>query len=126
MNGGNYMSTLDLSKKMASIAYKALDEKQGEDIRVIDISEVSVIADYFIIANGNNESQVRALVDNAEEALEKEGFIVKQREGYGHSSWTLLDFGDIIIHVFDKENRLFYNLERIWCDGKQIPAEDLN
>lgn len=120
------MSTLDLSKKMASIAYKALDEKQGEDIRVIDISEVSVIADYFIIANGNNESQVRALVDNAEEALEKEGFIVKQREGYGHSSWTLLDFGDIIIHVFDKENRLFYNLERIWCDGKQIPAEDLN
>lgn len=120
------MSTIDLSKKMATIAYKALDEKQGEDIRVIDISEVSVIADYFIIANGNNESQVRALVDNAEGALEKEGFIVKQREGYGNSSWTLLDFGDIIIHVFDKENRLFYNLERIWCDGKQIDVETLN
>lgn len=124
-NGGYKMSTLDLSKKMASIAYNALDEKQGEDIRIIDISEVSVIADYFIIANGNNESQVRALVDNVEGALEKQGFIVKQREGYGNSSWTLLDFGDIIIHVFDKENRLFYNLERIWCDGKQIDAETL-
>lgn len=119
------MSTLDVSKKMAQIAYAALDEKQGEDIRVIDISGVSVIADYFIIANGTNESQVRALVDNVEEALEKEGFIVKQREGYGQSSWTLLDFGDIIIHVFDKENRLFYNLERIWCDGKQIEVSEL-
>lgn len=119
------MSTIEQSRKMASIAYNALDEKQGEDIRVIDISEVSVIADYFIIANGTNESQVRALVDNAEHSLEKAGYFVKQREGYGASSWTLLDFGDIIIHVFDKENRLFYNLERIWCDGKQIEASDL-
>lgn len=120
------MATIELSKKMATIAYNALDEKQGEDIRIIDISEVSVIADYFIIANGNSESQVRALVDNVEEALEKQGFIVKQREGYGASNWTLLDFGDIIVHVFDKENRLFYNLERIWCDGKQIDADTLN
>ncbi|MFI3207709.1 MAG: ribosome silencing factor [Eubacteriales bacterium] len=119
------MSTLDTAKKMAAIAYAALDEKQGEDIRVIDISEITIIADYFIIANGNNESQVRALVDNVEEALEKAGFTVKQREGYGASNWTLLDFGDIIIHVFDKENRLFYNLERIWSDGKQIEISEL-
>ncbi|MFI3172107.1 MAG: ribosome silencing factor [Eubacteriales bacterium] len=116
---------MEQAKKMASIAYKALDEKQGEDIRVIDISEISILADYFIIANGSNENQVRALVDNVEDALEKEGFIVKQREGYGASSWTLLDFGDIIIHVFDKENRLFYNLERIWSDGKEISSSDL-
>lgn len=119
------MAVLDTAKKMATIAYQALDEKQGEDIRVIDISEISILADYFIIANGNNESQVRALVDNVEYLLEKNGFTVKQREGYGNSSWTLLDFGDIIIHVFDKENRLFYNLERIWSDGKIIDIDSL-
>ncbi len=119
------MSTIEQAKKMASIAYKALDDKQGEDIRVIDISEISIIGDYFIIANGTNESQVRALVDNVEYELEKAGYYVKQREGYGNSSWTLLDFGDIIIHVFDKENRLFYNLERIWSDGKAIDIETL-
>lgn len=119
------MSTIEQAKKMASIAYKALDDKQGEDIRIIDISEISIIGDYFIIANGTNESQVRALVDNVEYELEKVGYHVKQREGYGNSSWTLLDFGDIIIHVFDKENRLFYNLERIWSDGKAIDIETL-
>ncbi len=119
------MSTIEQAKKMASIAYKALDDKQGEDIRVIDISEISIIGDYFIIANGTNESQVRALVDNVEYELEKAGYYVIQREGYGNSSWTLLDFGDIIIHVFDKENRLFYNLERIWSDGKAIDIETL-
>ena len=93
--------------------------KKGEDIRVIDIAGISVLADYFIIANGTNESQVRALVDNVEETLGKAGYEVKQREGYGLGSWVLLDFGDIIVHVFDRENRLFYDLERIWSDGKQ-------
>lgn len=119
------MSTMDQAKKMAALAYQALDDKQGEDIRIIDISDISIIADYFIIANGTNESQVRALVDNVEDTLERAGYTVKQREGYGASNWTLLDFGDIIIHVFDKENRLFYNLERIWCDGKQIEVDAL-
>ena len=118
-------NALDNSKKMASLAYKALDDKKGEDIRVIDISEVSVLADYFIIANGNSDSQVRALVDNVEEELAKAGYEVKQREGYGLGSWVLLGFGDIIVHVFDKENRLFYDLERIWKDGKTVMLDDL-
>ena len=126
MERSNCMSNaLDNSKKMASLAYKALDDKKGEDIRVIDISEVSVLADYFIIANGNSDSQVRALVDNVEEELAKAGYEVKQREGYGLGSWVLLDFGDIIVHVFDKENRLFYDLERIWKDGKTVMLDDL-
>lgn len=111
------------SKKMASIAYRALQDKKGEDIRVIDISKVSVIADYFIIANGSNENQVRAMVDAVEEDLAKEGYDVHQREGYGLGSWVLLDFADIIVHVFDKENRLFYDLERIWKDGTQVEIE---
>ena len=110
------------SRLMAKIAYKALDDKKGEDIKVIDISGVSVLADYFIIATGNNDSQVRALVDNVEEELALAGYLAKQREGYGSGSWVLLDFGDIIVHVFDKENRLFYDLERIWRDGKLLEA----
>lgn len=116
---------MEKSKKMAKIAYQALDDKKGEDIKIIDISQVSVLADYFIICNGSNESQVRALVDNAEEELSKEGFQVKQTEGHGLGNWVLMDFGDIIIHVFDKENRLFYDLERIWSDGKQVDISEL-
>ncbi|MEF9917244.1 MAG: ribosome silencing factor [Lachnospiraceae bacterium] len=116
----------EISKQMARIAYQALEEKKGEDIRIIDISDVSILADYFIIANGTNESQVRALVDNVENELNKAGYHVKQREGYGSGSWVLLDFADIIVHVFDKENRLFYNLERIWHDGKTIEINALN
>lgn len=118
-------NALETSKKMAAAACRALDSKKGEDIRVIDISEISVLADCFIIANGNSNSQVQALVDNVEEELAKEGYTVKQREGYGLGNWVLLDFGDIIVHVFDKENRLFYDLERIWKDGKTISMEDL-
>ena len=116
---------MEQSKKMAKLAYQALDEKMGEDIKVIDISGISVLADFFIIANGNNDSQVRALVENVEETLSKEGFEPKQREGYGLGSWVLLDFGNIIVHIFDKENRLFYDLERIWSDGKYIDVESL-
>ena len=116
---------MEQSRKMAKIAYAALDERKGEDIKVIDISEISVLADYFIIANGTNDSQVRALVENVEEKLSKEGFEPKQREGYGLGSWVLLDFGNIIVHVFDKENRLFYDLERIWRDGKLIDVDTL-
>ena len=119
------MQQMEQSRKMAKIVCAALEDKKGEDIRVIDISQISVLADYFIIANGSNESQVRALVDNVEEELEKAGYSVKQREGYGSGGWVLLDFGDIIVHVFDKENRLFYDLERIWSDGKKIEISEL-
>ena len=113
------------SKEMVKIAINALEEKKAENIRVIDISKVSVLADYFIIANGSNDSQVRALVENVEDELSKAGFEVKQREGYGLGNWVLLDFGSIIVHVFDKENRLFYDLERIWRDGKAVDVENL-
>ena len=116
---------MNQSKEMARIAYNALSDKKGEDIKIIDITGISVLADYFIIANGNSDSQVNALVDNVEEELHKAGYPLKQREGQASGSWVLLDFGDIIVHVFDKENRLFYDLERIWKDGKNITAEEL-
>ena len=114
------------SKEMARIAYNALSDKKGEDIKIIDITGISVLADYFIIASGGSDSQVNALVDNVEEELHKAGYHLRQREGHSSSSWVLLDFGDIIIHVFDKENRLFYDLERIWKDGKDISIDELN
>lgn len=117
---------MEQSKNMMRLAYQALDDKKGEDIQVIDISQVSILADYFIIANGNSESQVRALVDNVEEELGKAGYDMKQREGYGSGNWVLMDFGEIIVHVFDKENRLFYDLERIWRDGKHVDMSELN
>ena len=88
---------MEQSRLMAKLACKALDDKKGEDIKVIDISQISVLADYFIIANGTNDSQVRALVEAVEEELDKAGFEVKQREGYGLGNWVLLDFGNIIV-----------------------------
>ena len=114
---------MEESRKMAKIAYDALDEKKAEDIKVIDITGVTVMADYFIIAHGNSDSQVRALVDNVQEKLYMAGYEMKQLEGYRQGSWILMDFNDVIIHIFDKENRLFYDLERIWKDGKEIDFE---
>ena len=98
----------------------ALEDKKAEDISIIDISEVSVIADYFIIASGSNRSQIQALCDHVEETLGRAGVLVKQIEGYDNANWVFMDFSDIIVHIFDKENRLFYDLERIWSDGKKI------
>ena len=105
-------------KKEAGIAVMALEDKKAEDIRVINIETVSVIADYFIIATGTNANQIKAMADEVEEKLGRAGFMLKQKEGYEHANWVLLDFGDVIVHIFDKENRFFYDLERIWRDGK--------
>lgn len=113
------------SKEIARLAIEALEDKKAEDIKVIDISEVSVIADYFIIAGGSNRSQIQALCDNVDEKLGRAGCPAKQTEGYDTANWILLDFGDIIVHIFDKENRLLYDLERIWRDGKQIGIKEL-
>ena len=113
------------SKEMARLAYQAMEDKKARNIRIIDISKISVLADYFLIASGSNKNQVQAMVDNVQEELHKAGFVPKQVEGYNSANWILLDYGDIIIHVFDEENRLFYDLERIWRDGSVITAEDL-
>ena len=114
-----------MSREMAAIAVKALEEKKGKDNKVIDIHEVSVIADYFVIASGSNLNQVEALKENVEEKLGKAGYEPKQIEGSRNSSWILMDYGDMIVHIFDEENRLFYDLERIWRDGKEMNPEDL-
>ena len=117
------MSTVSTEKMMAQIACKAIDDKKGQDIKVIDIHNVSVIADYFVIASGTNSNQVQAIVDNVEEQLGRAGFEAKQIKGNRNSSWILMDYGDVIVHVFDEENRLFYDLERIWRDGKVLEMD---
>lgn len=117
------MSTVSTEKMMAQIACKAIDDKKGQDIKIIDIHNVSVIADYFVIASGTNSNQVQAIVDNVEEQLGRAGFEAKQIEGNRNSSWILMDYGDVIVHVFDEENRLFYDLERIWRDGKVLEID---
>ncbi len=112
------------TSEAAKLAIEALEEKKAEDIRIIDISTVSVLGDYFIIANGTNRSQIQALADNVQDKLGRAGHLCKQVEGYQTANWVLLDFGDIIVHIFDAKNRLLYDLERIWKDGKPVdPAE---
>ncbi|MBE5868093.1 MAG: ribosome silencing factor [Lachnospiraceae bacterium] len=113
------------SMELMKLAVAALEDKKAEDIRVIDISQVTVVADYFIIASGSNGNQLQAMVDNVEESLGKAGCSVRQIEGYTTANWILMDFGDVIVHVFDKENRLLYDLERIWRDGKIIDVKSL-
>ena len=112
------------SRELAKIAYNALDEKKGINISIIDISEISTLADYFIIAGGNNENQVKALANSVEEEMYKVDCKPKHIEGFDNANWILMDFSDIIVHVFNEEDRLFYDLERIWRDGKVLEMEE--
>lgn len=115
----------DRAKEIVKIAYKALDDKKAEDIKIIDISDISVIADYFVIANGTNSSQVEAMVDEVTDVLAKNKIHPERVEGIRSSGWILMDFNDVVIHIFSREDRLFYDLERIWRDGKEILPESL-
>lgn len=124
MEGDKNMA--NVSKQMASLAYEALDEKKAEDIKIIEIGEISSIADYFVIASGTNASQVSALVDSVDGMLGKAGFTPKRIEGVRSSNWVLMDYGDIVVHVFASEDRLYYDLERIWRDGKTVDKAELN
>lgn len=114
---------MELKDVIATVIH-ALEDKKAENIQIIDISEVSSVADYFIITNGNNSSQVQALADNVMEQLAKIKIHAKQVEGYQTANWILQDYTDFIVHVFDKESRGFYDLERIWRDGKVIPVNE--
>ena len=116
---------LKISKTICKLAYRALDDKQGMDIKILDIHDISVLADYFIIAHGNNANHVQALIDAVDDELSKNGYPVKSVEGYQSGTWILMDCERVIVHVFHKDARLFYDLERIWSDGRIISAEEL-
>lgn len=113
------------ARELAKLIVHSLEEKKAEDIRIIDISKISTIADYFIIANGINRNQVQALADNVGEDCHKAGYALHQTEGYNSANWILMDYSDVIVHIFSKEDRLFYDLERIWRDGVPVDKASL-
>lgn len=112
------------SKELAQIATQAMQEKKGWDIKILGLHDLSVLTDYFVICNGNSRVQTRAIADFVEEKLVEVGVNVARREGYNEGRWILLDFGDIIVHVFQEEERTFYNLERLWGDASSISVNE--
>ena len=116
---------MDSIKNMVKIAHEALDEKMAEEITIIDISKVSTVADYFIIANGRNSNQVQAIVDNVTEKLGRAGYDYRQIEGYQEARWVLLDYQDVVIHVFSSDDSRVYDLDIIWRDGSLVEVENL-
>ena len=106
------------AEKIVEVSRRAMEDKKAENIKVIYIGEISVVADYFVICSASNTSQLEAIVDNITEEMAKESVFSKKQEGNRNSGWILMDYGDVVIHVFLREDREFYNLERIWSDGK--------
>ena len=110
------------NKEYAYLAAETLSAKKAADITIIDIAEKSGFADYFIIATGNTERHINSLVDDVEDAMAKEGLLIKSVEGKDNSGWILMDFGDIIVNLFTPEMRDRYNIEKIWAD---CPTENI-
>ncbi len=116
---------MDKSKELMEICVKALDDRLGQDIQALDVSHITDLGDYFVMATGNSSTQVRALADAVEEKATESGFLLHHREGYRGESWILLDFADVVVHIFDKETREFYGLEHMWEDGKPVDIQNI-
>lgn len=108
------------SYEQSILTAKALSSKKGLDIQVIEISDVSVLADYMVIATGTSTTHVKALADEVEYKLDEAGISVSHIEGYRSNTWILLDYIDVIVNVFSDEAREFYDLDRLWQDGKPV------
>lgn len=104
-------------KEIALLAAKALDDKRAKDIVCLKVDELTVIADYMVIATGRSVPQVKALAENVEEELAKADVFAKRREGLTEGRWCVLDFGDVMVHIFHEQDREYYQLERLWSDG---------
>lgn len=104
----------------AKIAQAALEDKSGQDIRILDLQGLSNIADCFVIASGNNVNHLRAMADEIEQKLFQEGVKLHHSEGYSVATWILLDFGNLLVHLFNKEQRDFYGLDHVWSDAKDV------
>jgi ribosome-associated protein len=113
------MEKITYEQKLKTIL-KALDSKRGEDIKVIEIKDLTIVADSFVIAGASSTTQTKALAEEVEFRLTQLGVEPHHTEGYGPNNWILLDYSDIVVHVFNKETRDQYNLERLWADGKEI------
>ena len=113
------------SKEVATVATRALDSKKGVGIKLIRVEDVTSLADYFLICTGTSNTHVKTLCDYVEMKLKELGEPMLGREGHRGNSWELLDFGCVVIHVFTNEARQFYDLERLWGDGEQIPLSEI-
>ncbi len=112
------------AKEVAAIAAKALDSKLGKDISLIEIADVSTLADYFLICTGTSNTHAKTLCDSVEAAVADElGEPLLHREGHRGGTWVLLDFGCLVVHVFTEETRAFYDLERLWNDATPVPID---
>lgn len=108
------------SKELAEIAVKALDSKKGKEIRLIRIDKITTLAEYFVICTGTSNTQINALGDEVEKELTEKGEEPLHREGYRGGTWVLLDYGCVVVHVFNDEARKFYSLEHLWADGEEV------
>lgn len=108
------------SKELVELVVKAADSKHGNDIKVLNISEMSIVADYFVIMDAGSSRQVNAIVEEIQDKVEESGLTVNHIEGTKNSTWLLMDIGDVVVHVFLDEERGFYNLEKLWADAKDV------
>lgn len=114
------MEILELTQEIG----RYLSSKKAEDILLIDVREKTSLCDYFVIASGRNTTQVRALCENLEEHLSKQGLEPRRTEGVREGRWGVLDYGDVVVHIFNDESRLFYHLERLWAEGENTRRVD--
>jgi len=113
------MTALEKAKYIAKI----LDSKLGHDIKVLHIGDLTSIGDYFVIAHGNSDSQLKALTDAVDEKMSQNGMEPNRIEGYNSNSWVLMDYHDVIVQIFIKETREFYALEKLWGDAPEVPLD---
>ena len=111
-----------MNETLLNIAYKAIDDKRGEDIVALNMQGISLLADYFIIAEGSSERQVQAIARELKDKAEEAGFDVRKIEGMDTARWVLVDMGDVVAHIFHTDERGYYNLERLWGDAPQLDA----
>ena len=112
-------------EQMTKIVYDAIDDKLGQDISIINIGKVSSLCDYFVIATAGSTRQVKAIADNVQDELTKYGIEPRSKEGYESQTWIFLDYGDVMVDVFDEQNRGFYNLEKLWKDAPYVDVDTL-
>lgn len=105
---------------MVDIITSAAAEKKANDIKILNVSDLSPITDYFVICSANSTTQVKAIADEMEYKMKEAGYDISHREGYSTASWILLDFQSVIAHVFKSEDREFYDIERLWADAEVI------
>ena len=112
-------------EQMTKVIYDAIDDKLGKDISIINIGAVSSLCDYFVIATAGSQRQVKAITDNVEDEMTKLGLEPRGKEGFASQNWILLDYGDVMVHVFDEESRAYYNLEKLWKDAPFVDIDTL-